>query len=276
MIQCSEFELLFVEAFYNEISAKDNVRLEEHLKTCEKCAAEYAEMKATLNLMNSRERKEPPPGFWENYLPKLEERISNQKAEKHETTVTSWRRNLTARHAWTIRLAAAIAFVSIGIWIGKHFKNEPIQQTNVTKISPSQNVTPAQASADDRAMRYLQRSQVLLLGLVNYEPEQSDTYVPDLSRKKAISRELIQEATALKQDLNSPEQRRLKELVSDLEVILVQIANLEERNDMPQIELVKNGVDRKGILLKINLEEMRRNYTAPSEKTKSAPGQPEI
>lgn len=276
MIQCREFELLFVEDYYSEISDQDKRRLEEHLKLCEKCSAEYLRMKETLNLVNQRERTEPPAGFWENYLPRLEERMMKEDQEKPEPKVISWRHNLNTQYAWAVRLAAAIAFISIGIFIGKYFTTGPVQQAGVPKASPSQFEAPVPASADDRAMRYLKRSQVLLLGLVNYEPETADSYVPDMTRKKQISKELIKEASTLKQELNTPEQRRLKELVSDLEVILLQIANLEEQSDMPQIELVKSGVDRKGILLKINLEEMRRSDGTADVEAKSASGKPEI
>ena len=275
MNPCRDYEPLFVESFYNEINAEDQRRLEEHLKECESCAAEYSGMKATLSTIGQRQKKEVPDGFWENYLPNLENRMKQENSAKPISRVISWRQNLNTKYAWAIRLAAAIAFVSIGIFIGKYFQNEP---TPITGINKTQGVeiVPATAAADERAMRYLKRSQVLLLGLVNYEPEQNQAYVPNLDRKKEISRELIQEAGLIKQDLNTPEQRRLKELVSDLEVILVQIANLEEKNDLPQIELVKNGVDRKGILLKINLEEMRRNDSAPAVEKKSAPGKPVI
>jgi len=274
MIDCRECEPLFVEAFYNEINAENRKLLELHLKSCEKCAAEYSDMNATLNLMNQRERQEPSSGFFENYLPNLEKRIEQEKSDS-EAKVIPWHRNLNTRYAWVVRLAAAIAFISIGILIGKYVQQEPRTQ-QIATVTPSTPVTPVSTSADERAMRYLKRSQVLLLGLVTYEPDQNGSYVPDISRKKQISKELVQEASVLKQDLNNPNQRRLKELVSDLEVILIQIANLEEKSDMPQIEMVKSGVDRKGILLKINLEEMRRIDSAPATETKSATGKPEI
>jgi len=53
----------------------------------------------------------------------------------------------------------------------------------------------------------------------------------------------------------------LRLLVSDLEVILLQIANLESEHNLSTIEMVQSGVDRRGILLKINLEEMRQTET---------------
>jgi hypothetical protein len=69
----------------------------------------------------------------------------------------------------------------------------------------------------------------------------------------------VAESGQLQADLEGPDQQRLRELVADLEVILLQIANLEAQHDMPGIEMVQHGVERSAILLKINLEEMRLN-----------------
>ena len=63
-------------------------------------------------------------------------------------------------------------------------------------------------------------------------------------------------------------QNQIYNLISDLEVILLQIANLESEYNLPAIEMVKNGVDRKGILLKINIEEMRKYKSAEPNKSK--------
>jgi hypothetical protein len=53
--------------------------------------------------------------------------------------------------------------------------------------------------------------------------------------------------------LKGPGQRRLRELVADLETVLLQIANLESGNDLEAVEFVKQGVENRGLLLKINL-----------------------
>ena len=70
---------------------------------------------------------------------------------------------------------------------------------------------------------------------------------------------MVKEAGLLKQQLKTPAQHRLRELIIELEVILLQIANLETANDLTGIELIKSGIDRNGILLKINLEEMKES-----------------
>ncbi|MGH9856602.1 MAG: hypothetical protein ACRD4B_02040, partial [Acidobacteriota bacterium] len=114
-----------------------------------------------------------------------------------------------------------------------------------------------QANLDQRTQQFLGRSEIILLGLVNYDPQIDEPAGLDITRQKAVSRNLIHEASYLKRQLADGDDRRLEKLVTDLELILLQIANLEEKEDVPEIELVKSGVDRKGLLLKINLEQMK-------------------
>ena len=88
--------------------------------------------------------------------------------------------------------------------------------------------------------------------------DEQDPALLNLTRQQEIARELIDESSALKAELTDADQRLLRVLIDDLEVILLQIANIEAGYDVPAIEMVKSGVDRRAILLKINLTEMRR------------------
>jgi hypothetical protein len=98
---------------------------------------------------------------------------------------------------------------------------------------------------------------MLLLGLVNFDSDSEDAYALNLPYQKQISQNLVNEASFLKEELDAPAHQQLRDLIEDLEIILLQIANLESEHDLSGIELVKSGVDRRGILLKINLEEMQ-------------------
>jgi hypothetical protein len=51
----------------------------------------------------------------------------------------------------------------------------------------------------------------------------------------------------------------LEDLIASLEIILLQIANLESDNDFEAIELVREGINRQGILMEINLSDLHRS-----------------
>jgi hypothetical protein len=137
--------------------------------------------------------------------------------------------------------------------------------------APPVQIPVQQAKLQQRTQDFLGRSEILLLGIVHFDPSKQDQAAIDIPRQKQISKDLVQEASSLKKELSKNKDRRLEKLVGDLELILVQIANLEEKEDLPEIEIVKSGVDRKGILLKINLEQMR-SRSASYESSKSASG----
>jgi hypothetical protein len=126
----------------------------------------------------------------------------------------------------------------------------------------------SQINVSQRAFDYIQRSKLIVLAISNFDSENQDPYALDLPYQQQISRELVQEASLLKEELSGRRHRRLQELVSDLEVILLQIANLEEESDISAIELVQDGVKSRGILFKIHLAdtaEFRDNSKANSE-----------
>lgn len=127
-------------------------------------------------------------------------------------------------------------------------------------MAPDQGTTAPEmrlASATDvRAQRYIEHSQMLLLAIVNNDPE-ADGYTADFAVQQARSRELINEADGLKDDLQDAKQRRLRELVAQLQRILREIANLEADDDLESVDLIRSQVNRNDVMLKINLEQMR-------------------
>lgn len=132
------------------------------------------------------------------------------------------------------------------------------EQTDMQRTPEPELPTLQPASLDARTSRYLERSKILLLGLVNMETEGETPAMSNVQHKQAVARELVNEAGTLRAELSEADRQRLESLVADLEVILMQIANLEAGYDVPAIELVKSGVERQGLLLKINLTEMQK------------------
>jgi len=115
------------------------------------------------------------------------------------------------------------------------------------------------ASSNDRAMRYIEKSQMLLIALVNNDPADTPgAYAADFGEQQRRSRELVHEAAVVKDGLDEPGQRRLRELVSELEKILIQIANLESASDVDGVEFIRSRVNDRDVLFKINLEQMRQ------------------
>lgn len=255
MNECKACRDRLIEAFYGELTPADKDGLERHLDACPECRAESAALGETLRLMDRRERPDPGPEFWDGYWDRLSRRVLWEKTEegRRPSPAALIARFFSRLPRWVYQAAGAAALLLVGILIGSRLIGPPGPAATRTTAA-----VPAQSRAVVQAGNFVERSKILLLGLVNFNPATDDAYALDLGGKKAVSRVLAAEAPAIRRGLNGPGQKRLRDLVADLEVIMMQIANLESGQDVDGIELVKQGVDRGDIFLKIDLDRMAR------------------
>ncbi|MEW5900911.1 MAG: anti-sigma factor [Acidobacteriota bacterium] len=275
MSECKKCRDRMIEALYHELGPKDQAVFNRHLESCPGCAGEFEGMASTLKLMSIRKRSDPGEKFWDGYWARLAQRLETEEglspAPRQRKRFASF---LDLIPRWAYQGAAAALLLAIGILVGRSILSPPAVKLKTSAAAVS-GTAPIEPASDPviRAQNYVERSKVVLLALVNYDPRTEDPYGLDLPSQKKISAELVTQAGALKQELRDPGQRRLRELVTDLEIILIQIANLESEQDLEAVELVKQGVENRGVLLKINLSEMRRpaddKESRPASRTRS-------
>jgi hypothetical protein len=269
MSKCRTIRSLFIEALYDELSSEQKKAFEAHLRSCPKCSKAYAGLASTLKAMSRRKRTGPKPDFWTGYWDRLSPQL--KAPVQKPSPIKEWRQwipELFPLPRWAYQTAAAVALLVIGIFIGRTALGPSHGEKIIPQLTERREVSPELASYQNRTSQYLEKSKILLLGIINFDAETEDPVALDFSRKQQVSQELVQEAGVLKKGLTRyGAEDRFIELVSDLEVILLQIANLEKEHDLSAIELVRSGVDRKGILLKITIEEMRRSVPPFNEKT---------
>ncbi len=261
----NECRAMFVDALYHQLPKNDAVRFEEHCKECEECRSEITNLRETLLVMNLRERPEPDAQFrdryWEELVPKLERKDQKRiikffgLKQFSNVPIPSW--------AYGI---AAVVLVAVGIFLGRTYMNV-VPVSSIHQESDGGIASSSDDSVTAMAHLYLQRSKNLLIGMINTSDGHS--LPADFAAQQQVSRDLIEKATYLKTVLKDPDQRRLLQLVKDLEVILLQLANTEIKPGVPVVELVKTGVDQKSILLKINLQEMLEKKHHPDSPVKT-------
>ncbi len=272
MNNCRTCSRLFSQALYSELSEPEAENFFLHLKECGKCNQQYVQLQKVLETMNKKAQPELSPDYWERYWDKLDNKIKNSEASSKP--VSDWwqnvKSNLRFEVRWAFQAAGAVAILLAGIFIGRIYFGsengiEHYAEKGQTSFYSGKNVELV-----NRTSNYIQRSKVLFLGLVNFDSEIDDPFAINIPHQKKISRELIVEAGLLKNELDDYKQKRLHALVCDLEFILLQIANLEAEFDLPSIEMVKSGVERRGVLLKINIEEMRQNQEKLIDSNKNS------
>ncbi|HKW14853.1 MAG TPA: zf-HC2 domain-containing protein [Candidatus Krumholzibacteria bacterium] len=288
---CEQAQELMIEALYGELDAASLHEFEQHVAGCAACARLYAEMRATGATMHDRTQPDPGAEYWNNYYTRLETRMQREATVVDGARIAARRRSYVS---WGYRVAAAVAVLAAGVWIGQHARvNQPATQvardaresgsnnsfTDTTRIAshPVQgDHTPHDAiegpptsgeyagtgnvqlaSADSRAKDYIERSQVLLLELINSSPDTTRASNNEYRTQQVRAKAMVREASVLRDDLPGSDNRRLRELVTELQLVLREIANLEAKNDYQAVEIIRNRVDREGVLLKIDVEQMR-------------------
>lgn len=273
MSDCRKCRTLFTGALYKELSSEQKDFFENHLQTCPKCRSEFAKLASTVKIMDKRFRPEPGQDFWNGYWERLVKRMEEEGLTATESE-SSWQRlsrafRLTPK--WVYQLSAAALLIILGIFIGRLVFIKTPSEAQQASLKPRMDFG---TELTQRTQNYIERSKLILLAVVNFDPETEDPYALNLAHQQRISRELIQEAGFLKEKLADSKQRRLQSLIADLELILLQIANLGSENDFEAIRLVKDGVENRGILMEIDLTAIRRamkkeNKEMPMKKASS-------
>jgi len=275
MSDCKKCQILFAEAFYDELNADQRHFLENHLKGCARCRSEFSEMESTLEIMDKRIRPEPGKAFWDNFRKRVVNKIEEEKPldVKVKSRWHTFIRDLSFAPKWAFQATAAALLVIVGVFIGRTVFSPSVSEIPQAQ-QPAGIVSQQQPGLElsSRTQNYIERSKLILLAIINFDPQTEDPYALNLPFQKQVSRELVQEASFLKKGLADADQRRLQNLITDLEVILLQIANLESELDFEAIELVKDGVESRGVLLNIHFTDIRQSIkkmdkTMPSKGT---------
>jgi hypothetical protein len=268
MSECKECRDRLIEAYYGELGPADRDRFDRHREACPECAAEMAALAGTLRLMDMRERPDPGPDFWDGYWDRLSRRMLWEATEEGRRLPLADRigRLFSRLPRWSYQTAGAAALLLIGIFVGSRLFGPPVPPGGTTVAASS---AAAPAGAVVQAGEFIERSKVLLLGLVNFDPSVEDAYALDLGRRRTMSRALAAEAPALRRALADGGEKKLRDLVADLEVIMMQIANLGAGQDIEGVEIVKQGVDQKDLFLRIDLDRMGRDARAAASPAPS-------
>jgi hypothetical protein len=246
MKSCKPYQEIINNMDYIDLSDDEHDQFMAHINDCSQCNMKFEEMKNLLLQMDEKVRPEPLPGFeerlWNNINSVINPNEKNSLISKIRHKISEYYYNRYLRYS----LAFAVTMLILGIFIGKY-------------IIPADSKHPQPAQIDSanrasfvRAERYIDRSKVLLLGILNHDPEDQ----MGLQHQRQISREMIKEAAVLKNELKDPESQLMSHLIGELEVILMQIASLEAEYDLESVQLIQNGIERKGLLFKIDINQV--------------------
>jgi len=211
----------------------------EHLRTCDACRAQYDTLKRVLALVSEA----PVPDRGPEYADQVWNRLR-------------WRLDRKKRRTWqslaAIAAVLAIAFVTGQWWEARQHHTTTIQPgVRSTVATP---VAQSQSPAPDRLLilvvgDHLESSERVLTELANADPKKR----LDLDGQQKRAQDLVVSNRLYRQSANDRGDQRMSSLLSDLEPLLVELANAPSTLTPEQVRAIQRRIEAQGLLFKVRL-----------------------
>ena len=250
----SEVRNLLYDYLSNELTNEERVTVESHLSSCKPCSEELRGLQQTLAIL-PHPSDDPSGERDETVWRRIAENVEREFQERHRPSphlldrlVETLRSYCTLRPASAYAIGGSLAVVILALalmrWQPKqHVTDGTTQPVDSTAIL-------ARYETQERISEYFRKSRTLLVGIANMKTDDEQNL--DLSAERKLSRSLVHEARYLR---HQPLDGRSARLVDDLQKILIELANLEERNDAPNVEIIRSGIHQENLLFKIRMAE---------------------
>ena len=182
-MNCKKCKNMFVEAAYGDFEPEQQQAFEQHLASCQPCATAFREMQATLQVMAQREKAPANTEFLDSLWAQINPEIDQQPSSTRTGKLPHLAPFLQSK--WLFGLTAAAALFALGIFVGRLvFSTAPPAEEFAQRHSGAVSEAHYQ-QIEQRSARYLERSKVLLLGIINHEPVEADSGILNLDYKKS-------------------------------------------------------------------------------------------
>ncbi len=226
----SEEELVL--RYYGE--ERDPADAGRRLEECGECRALYASLQRTLNVMDSLPVPERGPEFGERVWRRIESRLASRP--RLWLGWAPWR--------WAAAGAACAGLLALAFLAGRSLPRAQ-SPTPVAAADPQVGERILMAAVGD----YLERSQMVLVELVNADPKGP----LDISAEQARAANLVSEARLYRQTAAYAGDAAVGGVLDDLERVLVGIAHEPSRISPEALEKLRERLKNEGILFRIRV-----------------------
>jgi hypothetical protein len=171
----------------------------------------------------------------------LWKRIEDARRNKHVIELRPWMR-------WAVAAAAVLIF---GIGIGRWTAHQPSAGNGSTAVATADSTTPAQSDLvyQVAATQYLSHTEAFL---TSFRADIGSHGAANSVRFSRQARDLLS-TTRLMLDSPAAKDQRLRSLLEDLELVLVQISQLDPSRDggSHDTDLITQGMNQSNVLPKL-------------------------
>lgn len=230
-----------VEHYYHDGDAEAAVA---HLRSCAECAAQYQTLERVLGLVDDA----PVPDRGEDYGAEVWNRLR-------------WKLGASRRRQWKAPLAVA-AMLAVAFFIGQFWQGRSgersgtltVTQTAQKELSSETVPTATNDKAVDRLLfvvvgDHLDNSERMLLEVVNAGSA--------VGAQEERAGELVAANRIYRQTAMQRGDDRIAELLSDLEPILVELANAGSTLEGKKLADLQQRIDSKALLFKVRVVSAR-------------------
>ncbi|MGZ7080947.1 MAG: anti-sigma factor family protein [Thermoanaerobaculia bacterium] len=213
----------------------------EHLNSCADCRAQYETLRRVLALVSDL----PVPERGDDYADAVWNRLR-------------WRLDRKKRRAWqslvSVAAILAIAFVTGQWWEARQHRNSDrvtVAGNNAALVS---SAARTQSATADRLLivvvgDHLESSERMLTELANADPKKQ----LDVGSHQKRAQELVASNRIYRQTASDRGDKRMVSILSDLEPVLLELANAPSTLTPDQVQALQRRIDAQGLLFKVRL-----------------------
>jgi hypothetical protein len=240
--------------FYELLSPARRRALDRHLQKCRACRAEWEATQRALGRVDSDTAFPYESQVdWQRFARDTVAKARQAEGARDAGALPGWRGpRLSPLLAWGGPLAALL--VAITIVLPRLDRTEAPPEADAPAVSAESTLNLQRSVARQGAARYLRDSRSLLVGLIEapVRCRRADGAY-DLTLERERSRQLLRKKNLYLGSLGGPGDQRLADLVGQLEALLLQVSSFDDCTTARQIHDLRDAIDRRQILMRIDL-----------------------
>lgn len=235
-----KFKSKIIDYIYGELSEVELDNFNNHINNCSQCLEYLNQCSHTNQLLSNRLRPLPRIKFLKNYHQNL------KKIYRDNNLIERISEFIFIRPPIAVRLAEVTIILILGIFIGNSLNKSEISQPLILK----ENIINTRFLNN-----YLFETELLLLETSNVDSEQDLRLVLNNNCNT-----LLQKTLLLKEQAEKFKNTRLLNLLSQLEIILMDLANMEESRYLEELTFVKNNIKDWHLLVELKAITSSNNF----------------
>jgi len=217
--------------------------VERHLAECKECAADFAQLRATLSAIDYPVPERAPDyeaQLWSTLKPRLEQSEAPRRS--------IWAAILQPRH-WAI--AGALAAIIVAAFLVGRFTRpkEPAAPMVAKTTQPSGKNLVLMVAVGD----HLDRTEMILVELANTRPEGK----VDISAEREFAQELVNENRLYRQTAQRDKDPEIANVLDQVERVLIDIAHHPDSVSGKELEELQKRIAAQEVLFKVRVIESK-------------------